>query len=113
MPETPEAQIAVLNERFRVIMEALRESKQEARECALSLSNVTRSIDALTTRITSVEDSLAKNAPTIEEFITIKHKVVGAGILGKWVWMALGGVIGFIFAARGYIIELMTLGKIP
>ena len=49
-------------------------------------------------RLKNVEDNLAKNEPTIEEFITIKHKVVGAGIFGKWVWAGAGAIIGVLAA---------------
>ena len=47
-----------------------------------------------------LEDSLAKSEPTIEEFITIKHKVAGTGIFGKWVRAGAGAIIGVLAAAR-------------
>lgn len=47
-----------------------------------------------------LEDSLAKSEPSIEEFITIKHKIAGAGIFGKWVWAGAGAIIGVLATAR-------------
>ncbi|AWY08127.1 hypothetical protein HOT48_gp112 [Klebsiella phage ZCKP1] len=44
----------------------------------------------LSTRLKRVEESITKSEPTIEEFITIKHKVAGAGIFGKWAWAVAG-----------------------
>ena len=42
------------------------------------------SLQKMEGRLKNVEDSFAKSEPTIEEFITIKHKVAGAGVFGKW-----------------------------
>lgn len=50
--------------------------------------------------LSRLEDSLAKSEPTIEEFITIKHKVAGAGIFGKCSWDVAGAIIGVLAAAR-------------
>lgn len=65
-----------------------------------SLTNLRESVAEVGNRLKNVEESLARNEPTIEEFITIKHKVVGAGLFGKWVWAAAGAIIGILAVAR-------------
>lgn len=57
-----------------------------------SIESIKGSVTSLNSRMGSVEDSLTKFAPTIEEFINIKAKVIGAGRLGKWLWI-VGGVL--------------------
>lgn len=74
-----------------------RQDREKLEETLVELRN---SINDIGNRLKNVEDSLAKNEPTIEEFITIKHKVVGAGIFGKWVWAGAGAIIGVLAAAR-------------
>ena len=74
--------------------------RQDREKLEETLSELRDSINDIGNRLKNVEDSLAKNEPTIEEFITIKHKVVGAGIFGKWVWAGAGAIIGVLAAAR-------------
>lgn len=51
-----------------------------------SIKKLSESMGDISTRLKWVEESITKSEHTIEEFITIKHKVAGAGIFGKWVW---------------------------
>lgn len=74
--------------------------RQDREKLEETLVELRDSINDIGNRLKNVEDSLAKNEPTIEEFITIKHKVVGAGIFGKWVWAGAGAIIGMLAAAR-------------
>lgn len=74
--------------------------RQDREKLEETLVELRDSINDIGNRLKNVEDSLAKNEPTIEEFITIKHKVVGAGIFGKWVWAGAGVIIGVLAAAR-------------
>ena len=74
--------------------------RQDREKLEETLVELRDSINDIGNRLKNVEDSLAKNEPTIEEFTTIKHKVVGAGIFGKWVWAGAGAIIGVLAAAR-------------
>ena len=100
MLESHDAQIARLDERLTSIVALMRESREEfklhkdlAKEISTSLANIGH-------RVESVEHSLAKASPTIDEFIIIKHKIQGAGILGKWLWVALGFLVGTVYSMR-------------
>lgn len=55
--------------------------------------------------MTIVEETLTKFSPTIEEYISIKNKVLGAGRLGRWMWIFLIALIGL---AAKFRTELMT-----
>ncbi|AHI60143.1 hypothetical protein Ea92_82 [Erwinia phage Ea9-2] len=103
-----QVQMARLDERLRIISEGLiqdRESRKQQYERAESLNTT---MNAMDNRVKSIEESLARNAPTIEEFITIKHRVVGAGMMGKWVWVFVGGLLGIIFTMRMEIIRWLS-----
>jgi len=67
-----------------------------------------RTLSSINNRLESVESSLKQQAPTIEEFITIRHKVAGAGMLGKWAWGIAFAVITFLFSFRREILTWLT-----
>ena len=85
---------------MKTLFENQTRDRQDREKLEETLSELRDSINDMGNRLKNVEDSLAKNEPTIEEFITIKHKVVGAGIFGKWVWAGAGAIIGVLAAAR-------------
>ena len=106
--ESPETQIARLDERLTQIITELRDAKDGRKHQYEKLEEFGRSLVSINARIQSVEESYAKASPTIDEFITIKHKVHGAGIVGKWIWAILGSLIGMAFAMRAQIAELFS-----
>lgn len=98
--EPVEVQLARFDGRMEMILRELQDARTGRREQYERIESLTQSVMSIGTKVENVETKLAGQAPTIEEFITIKHKVVGAGQLGKWVW-AIGGVlIGVIFSTR-------------
>ena len=100
MNESGELLLVRLEERLKTLFENQTRERQDREKLEETLVELWDSINDIGNRLKNVEDSLAKNEPTIEEFITIKHKVVGAGIFGKWVWAGAGAIIGVLAAAR-------------
>lgn len=100
MNESGELLLVRLEERLKTLFENHTRERQDREKLEETLGELRDSINDIGNRLKNVEDSLAKNEPTIEEFITIKHKVVGAGIFGKWVWAGAGAIIGVLAAAR-------------
>lgn len=108
MGEAVEVQMARLEERLRVIVDDLalaRDSRKQQYEIQEKLG---RSLVSIENRLENVETSLARATPTIDEFLIIKHKVVGAGLLGKWLWAAGGSLIGLVFASREAILGWLS-----
>lgn len=93
---------------MKTLFENQSRERQDREKLEETLVELRDSINDIGNRLKNVEDSLAKNEPTIEEFITIKHKVVGAGIFGKWVWAGAGAIIGVLAAARREIFAWFT-----
>ena len=85
---------------MKTLFENQTRDRQDREKLEETLVELRDSINDIGNRLKNVEDSLAKSEPTIEEFITIKHKVTGAGIFGKWVWAGAGAIIGVLAAAR-------------
>lgn len=108
MSESTEAQMARLDERLKSIFAELESARDGRKQQYESLEKLGRSLLTIEGRVVNVENSLAKASPTLDEFIVIKHKVIGAGILGKWLWVAGGSLLGFIFAMRENIITWLS-----
>ena len=106
--ESPETKIARMDERLNVILLELQQARDGRKHQYDKLESMGRSIQATESRLESVEKSLAKATPTIDEFITIKHKVQGAGMFGKWIWGAAGALITLIAAVKTPIIDWLT-----
>lgn len=92
--------LARLEERLRTIFENQTREAKARENMEESIESLKDSVKDFDNRLQRVEESITKSEPTIEEFITIKHKVVGAGVFGKWVWMGAGAIIGVLAAAR-------------
>lgn len=108
MSETVEVRVARLEEQLKFLVEDAREAKTSRGSQYESIEALSKVVTLMATEVSDVKGKLAGQAPTIEEFITIKHKVVGAGKLGKWVWVTLGGLITFLFSSREAIIGWLT-----
>ena len=91
--EPPEVHLARLEERCKFILQELMEAK-EARQAQYD------TLIALEHRLGAVETTLREQAPAVQEFLTIKGRVIGAGMFGRGVWMAAVAAIGMIFHYR-------------
>ena len=98
--ESTEVQIARMDERFQQILREMELSRDSGKQQYEKLETISQSVSLLSTRVKGVEDGLNKASPTIDEFITIKHKVSGAGILGKWAWAFGGSLLGALAFGR-------------
>ncbi|ATW58127.1 hypothetical protein CNR35_00031 [Pseudomonas phage inbricus] len=98
--EPTEVQLARLEERLNQVLQGMAQDRESRKQQYEKTEELAQSITKLDGRMGQVEQSLTQQAPTIEEFITIKHKVVGAGIAGKWVWAIAGGLITFLWTAK-------------
>lgn len=101
MAESAEVVMARLEERMKIHTESMGEVIRELREQGH------RSV-SMEQRIQNVENSLTSQKPVIDDFITIKHKVVGAGQFGKWLWAFFAGGLVFMLTSREKIIAWMT-----
>lgn len=85
MASAMEASVARLEER----MQRIHEDNQDAKK---SRKEMYGKLEEMNGRLHQVESALASAAPTIAEFVVIKHKISGAGMVGRWLWLA-GGVL--------------------
>lgn len=92
---------------MKFLVEEAREAKTSRKAQYETNESLSRLITSLTTDVKTVADKLAGQAPTIQEFITIKHKVDGAGKLGKFFW-AFGSMLLGALASGVAVIKYMT-----
>ncbi|AWN06197.1 putative tail-length tape measure protein [Erwinia phage phiEaP8] len=101
-------QMARLEERLKIITEGLAQDRESRKQQYEATAEITKILASLDNRVGVVEKGFAESAPTIEEFITIKHRVVGAGLAGKWIWAGAGAILTFLFTFRKEIIAWLS-----
>lgn len=101
-------ELARLGVTLQFIQKELEEAKAARKVQYETAEKQSVTLNSLDTRMTEVEKSLKTQAPTIEEFITIKHKVQGAGLFGRWAWVALAAIVGFLFSMRTEVFRWLS-----
>lgn len=98
--ESQEVALARLQEQMKTVIDGQHIAKESREKADDKLESISELILKMDRRVEKVEIQLASNAPTIEEFITIKHQVTGAGRAGKFLWAAGGIIIASAFYLR-------------
>lgn len=97
--ESVEVRVARLEENLRFLVEEAREAKASRKSQYETNELVSRFMTNLSNDVQLVRDKLAGQTPTIEEFITIKHKVEGAGKAGTLFWSIGSALLGALASA--------------
>lgn len=97
-----------MDERWKRVEQEMEHSGTARKAQYQANEDLNLEIKALGGRLGNVEKALATAEPTIQEFITIKHKVVGAGALGKWLWAAGAVLIGWAYGAREHLLHFFA-----
>lgn len=106
--ESPEVQMARMQEQMKTILSRLDEAKGESKEQRKWMIQMSNTLADVVNRLGGVEDNFARASPTIDEFLIIKHKVVGAGLLGRWLWAGAGAILTFLFTIREALITWIS-----
>jgi uncharacterized Rossmann fold enzyme len=100
MNEVVEVRVARLEEKMNFLVDEAKEAKAARKMQYVTNEDNKAKMIEIRNSLSAVEVKLAGQAPTIEEFITIKHKVVGAGKMGKGVWAIGAFIIGVLYSTR-------------
>lgn len=106
--ESTEVKLARMEERLNTVLGGLQQDRESRKQQYDTLEDIGRSLLLIDNRVQSVEKRLTEAGPTIDEFITIKHKVVGAGVLGKWIWAIGASLITILYTSREAILAWMA-----
>jgi len=104
MSEAVEVRVARLEEKMNFLVDEAKEAKAARKMQYTTNEDNKAKMTEIGNSLSAVETKLAGQAPTIEEFITIKHKVVGAGKMGKGVWAVGAFIIGVLYSSREAVI---------
>lgn len=108
MSESVEVRIARMEEQFKVVVRDAEEARNSRKEQYKMIEAINQNISSMVNDVAAVKTKLDGQAPTIEEFITIKHKVVGAGKMGKALWAFGAFLIGMVYSSREAVIAFFT-----
>lgn len=98
--ESPEVQMARLQEQMKTILIRLDEARDDSKTQRKWMAQMSTTLGDVVNRLSGVEEKFERASPTIDEFIIIKHKIIGAGLLGRWLWAGLGALLTFLFTIR-------------
>lgn len=101
MSDSTEVLLARLEERMLTQAKSTEQVLQELKEQGKSLAS-------MEVRVQNVETSLTAQKPVIDDFIVIKHKVVGAGQFGKWLWVFAAATVTWILTSREKIMMWLS-----
>ena len=103
MSDSLDVQVARVVEGMRIIAKDLDSAAISRIAQYEKTEQLILSMALLDSRVKSIEQSVAAAAPTLVEFTAMKHKVQGAGILGRWIWLGAGALIGLFINIKGLI----------
>lgn len=106
--ESSDVKIARMDEQLKAVREDMVLARDSRKQQYEMIEQVNRTLVQMESRFANVEQKLAANAPTIQEFMDIKLKVQGAGIAGKWAWAIVVSVITFLFSIREAVLTWMA-----
>lgn len=105
MNQSEEAHLAVLAFQVTALVAAMERVEVGQQVTAKSQEETRMEFLRFDHRLAQVEQQLAAAGPTIKEFIEVKQRVTGAGVLGKWLWSAGGAILGMVAVSREQIIK--------
>lgn len=106
--ETNEVKIARMEERLTTVLRELEQARDGRKQQYEALESISKALLNIENRVKGVEDGLNKASPTIDEFLIIKHKVVGAGVFGKWIYAGAATIITLLATSREAIFAWMS-----
>lgn len=100
-----EIQLGKLLGQQEMILRELTSASEERRHQVEVVEDIKGTVHDLKSRMGTVEESLVKFEPTIEEFLSIKRKVAGAGKLGRWLWVVLISLLTVVYKFRTELVS--------
>lgn len=101
----PRMQMAVLqariDEQMKTIFNLVNEVRQGQQEMTVAIAK-------MDSRMDGVEQSLSKAQPTLDDYIEVKHKIVGAGRMGALIWTTAISLVGVLVYFKDTIIGWWT-----
>lgn len=103
MSESVEVRLARLETTIDFLVSDAREAK-ETRKSQYQFNEANKlAMQQMAQALASLTETMNEQKPTIKEFITIKHKVAGAGKLGSILWAIGGATIGAISGIFAFV----------
>lgn len=90
MQESDKVALARLDERLEQQMRTLFGLVKEIQSTQSELTTKMTKVDG---RLDNVENALSRAQPTLNDYIEVKHKIVGVGRAGTYIWSAFVGIL--------------------
>lgn len=112
MTASVETQLALLSHKVTQAVDGMTRVERSQEELTKSQSELGlqtgQQLFAFNARLEAMDARLSAASPTIDEFIRFRQRIQGAGILGKWLWISVGALIGLLASARQTIFSWLS-----
>ena len=106
--ETSETKLARLEEKVKTLIDKVDQNQDTYNRSSSWMTAVDNTLSSINFRLSSVEQNVSRSTVAIEEFNSIKNKLMGASIAGKWFWTILGVTFGFLYAFHESIAKILA-----
>jgi predicted ATP-grasp superfamily ATP-dependent carboligase len=107
MTDSLEVSVAVINKQLEMITAEMKEAREARKANYAAQEKQNETLIRIEHRLEKVETWVTASSPTLMEFNALKMKVIGAGILGRALWITGGILIGVAAYATGLIQKFM------
>ena len=106
MSDNPAVELAKVSSTLEHLIKVVENDAVSRKEIYRTLHDIDKKVDHTIYRINTLEGEFREAAPTIDEWIATKHKIQGAGWLGKTLWIIGGFLLGAAASTYGAISAL-------
>lgn len=104
-PDKQEVAIAVLQERMEQQMKTIFNLLEKQ---GVNAEKLAEGFIRMEGRMGQMEEALAKAQPTLDSYISVQHKIEGAGMAGKYFWAVATAVLSAFVFFREAIVNWIT-----
>ena len=108
MSESPEVQAARLDERLKSIQNMLQQNQVSSKELHNKVEQLYTLLIDIDSRVKVLEEQVKEQSSMYEEFTQLKHEVIMAKRIMRWIWFAISGLVAFGVSLKA---ELFALFK--
>ena len=108
MSESPETRMAIQEERTKVIMENLQQSRLDQNEMRQQLAEILKLLNNIENRISTLEENKETTSNMVTEFNQLKSEVAGAKRVIRMLWAVITGIAGIAVVFKTELIKFFT-----
>ena len=108
MSDANEVNLARQDERMKIIVEMLTQSRSDQKEMNSQLTQMLTTLSNIDNRVRILEESLETSQEMHREFTALKYEIAGAKRVIRWLWVSVSGLVAFGVAIKAELMKLLS-----